>query len=239
MCHLGPVRPGLPRLICSSLYASFYSERATTSEAAEIAMRNVGCQPTWVQISALPLTSWVPLGQLLRLPLPQAPRLRKGGSGVYLTGAIVTVEGAHVSKAAGAGRRLCEGPMLGGPWPAKHCLSLQSLLIMQKSSPTPSPWASLPPEQEGGWCRRPLGRGSGRWGPGTGGGSPWLPFRGVCVGCLSTAACCNGKSTRMGRGEVPCAPTPERDTGSLGESPGCCAPCSFCPWARGCCRGCE
>ncbi|XP_045433596.1 zinc transporter ZIP13 isoform X2 [Pipistrellus kuhlii] len=54
----------------------------------------------------------------------------------------------------GAGRRQCEGPVLGGPWPAKHCLSLQPLLVMQKSPPTRSPWASLPPEQEGAGARR-------------------------------------------------------------------------------------
>lgn len=81
---------------------------------------------------------------------------------------------------------MCAGPVLGVPWPAKHYLSLQSLLIMQKSAQTGSPWVRLTQEHERGWSQACLWGGVWRWGPGTGGGFPWLPFRMVCMYCLST-----------------------------------------------------
>lgn len=123
------------------------------------------------------------------------------------------------------------GPVLGVPRPAKHCLSLRSLLIMQKSPQTGSPWVRLTQEHERGGSQACLW--GGVWKVGRRHG--WrlsLATLSYGVHVLSVhLACCNEKSTRSG-GEVPrirmpCAPTPEYDTVSLDEGPRLCAPLSI------------
>lgn len=93
-------------LICSFIYAFFYSARITPSKQSPRSNidsgEKYGCQPTWVQISALPLTGypagyhWASYVTSLCLRLPA---LERGNSGVYLIGTIVTIEGAHICKA--------------------------------------------------------------------------------------------------------------------------------------------
>lgn len=67
------------------------------------------------------------------------------------------------------------GPLLGlgMQWPTKHCLSLQSLLIVQKNSQTKSPWNTREAD-----CRPASGEGV------------WEVGHGLLLGCSFIQCAC-------------------------------------------------